>query len=659
MLLLVTGCRVSDALTEVIYDQSSATIDYDNPTKILINDSTSDKETDQLAAQETSNDSSVYSNTVQNLVVYSSDPNTQGFTAKKSAFNDPPDFEGIEASEEVCFVETDDPNAFKHAPTIQEEEQPQEEEPEEQPEQIVASPTATSTTEKQLPATSTGKAKDKEGQTPEEEEEEPSDSGEGTEKPEGDDPQPEETEEQEGGNDDADVPVAYDTSDPTAEPPKVGKIAAFGPAATIVQMIGGKGALVATDADTLASSFSSVFDTSGIVAGWTGSGTSATTMDVDAIISSGANTVLVYAGNYLKNGLSNDDLDKLNKAGITQTVLYNMFSSGNIKQDVRAVGEMLSEATDIQYAGETMTRASDYVTFHDDVVSRAASANGGLAGSVMYQGTGDSNAPAFSSATPKYTLVIDAFEDSRYVGGTKNGWSPSSGLAFASAGYNSTPFSYYIQAGGLINNAADKTVKDDGGEAVAWQFHVNNFSFKNSQWVGAIAEVANAVTGYSLLTTTENLHGIYPFGKSFGSDAFPKVIVTSKDIETKLIANSADPNGTWHPYGFVSDGVFSMMGPASSIPSCIGFNGNDTSQTANLFASGRVTDDDIIVNPTGLFSDWTKGTPESFLEAAWVNDVAKGSSAIDWKGLTEQFYQKFYDYSLTATDWNTMNPEGA
>ena len=129
-LCLMTGCRASDALKEIIYTQTAETVDYDNPQKYYINDSTADQTSDQVSASETSEDQTP-SDTVQNLVVYSSDPNQDTFTAKKSAFSDNPDFNGIEASEEVFFYKSDDKDAVDHTVTKKEEddEDKKEEEP--------------------------------------------------------------------------------------------------------------------------------------------------------------------------------------------------------------------------------------------------------------------------------------------------------------------------------------------------------------------------------------------------------------------------------------------------------------------------------------------------------------------------------------------------
>ena len=663
----LSGCRISDALTEVVYDQTSDIIDYDNPTKIYVNDSTADQESDQFSAKEVSDDTDVVSSTVQNLVVFSSNPNTQGFTTKKSVWSKTPDFRGLEASETVAFVKSDDADAFDHPLTIEEPE----EEPQQEPEvvqQTTPDPNAEPVSSGAASPTEKTADTDKSGGTGETGddgwEDIPADAGTGSASGSGDSgsaPDPGETEEG-GGNGNGEVPVAYDAADPTADPPKADKIAAFGPAATIVQMIGGKGALAATDSDTAASKFADVFaDSMGEIAvGWSGDGADASDMNVDAIVSSGAKTILVYMGDYL-DGLSDADRQALSKAGITLTVIYPLNSSGNIKRDVEVVGQVLSESKNIQHAGNTERRASDYASFHDRVVKAAADAHGGLAGDTVYQTGGDDDVPGFSSESPKYTLLVDAFDASAsYTGSEISGWKPSDGLAFASGGYSDTPVSYYIQAGGLVNTIAERTNSTASGEYVVWQFTANSFKFKRRDWNGgSVTDDASTIASdsLSLVTTPYDEHAMFAYGQSLGTDAFPRLVAKSSSIRQELLTNSADPNGLYHPYGFLdfdAGSAYSSFGPVSAVIACLGVNGA-SSGNENIYASGSIDEDDVVVNPTGLFSDWTAGTVESFLESAWANDVVlDGGSKVDWQGCVNDFYSEFYGYGLSSSDWNYM-----
>lgn len=662
--LVLGGCRDTDALKEIIYSQTADIIDYDNPSKFYINDATADEESENVAALETSEDASARSDTVQNLVVYSSDPNTEGYTAKKSVFSPTPDFEGIEASEEVTFVLSDDPDAFDHAPTV---DVPEDEPEPDQHQEATADPDASvnpdATVAVEGGASSgrasrgdgTGEGGGGDGDAPN-----PDDPGDKT--PQGDEPEPVDQGEG-GGNDDGDVPVAYDASDPTADPPQVESIAAFGQAAVLVQMIGGPGALAAADANTLDSSFAAAVDTSAIARGWSQDGSDAAMMDVDAVVSSGADAILAYKGDYLDAGLTPEGKSKLSKAGVQVVVIYAFTNSANIKQNASVVGSMLQGSSKAAYGGEAESRALSYRERHDRVVNACASANGGLAGSTMYQ-SGADQASRFTSKDSVYTLLLDDFDDTAAYKGTKLGdWTPQGGLAFASAGCSTTPVSYYIQAGGLVNSAAANTSRDAAGPVVAWQFQTNQFPFALKEWTGGDVTRSASMPAQdgdfcgSLLSTPYSLN-MLGLGRSFGSPSMPKIIAKTTTIKNQVIANSGKESGVYHAYAFTNMGRYNMTGPNQYASSCIGYDSLAAAEE-NLFPKGKIPDGSIVVNPTGLFCDWTQGTVESFLEAAWVNDVVNDeSSPVGWKNEVAGFYSWAYGYTLTSADWSKLNPEG-
>lgn len=631
---LVTGCRASDSLKEIVYDQSAEAIAYDNPNKVLINSSIAKQTSDVVAALDYAVDSKRATDETQNVVVYSSQPNAAEYGTKRSAFAKSPQFRGIEASESVFFYLSKEADAVDH-PVSEEEDEPQET-PEEPP---AAGGAGAGTPNSSEGDDDTG-----------------DDGGDGDANAAPESPSVKPTEADEGKSDGGDVTVGYDSTDPNQDPEQVDKIAAYGEMAVVVQMVGGKNALAATDAKTLDGGFAKVFKTKDVARGWSDGGT-AKGIDVDAIIKSGADTILVDSGQYFKS-LSSKDVKKLNKAGVTQTVVYPMSNTQYLKLNVKSVAQMLCESETAEYASTAISRANDYVAFHDRVVKACASANGGLAGKKQYQAGKDTTCTTFAGEDAQYTLLIDEYDaTATYTGSSKKGWTPSKGLAFASAGYSTTPVSYYLQAAGLINNAAELTTRSDTGKLAVWQFLTNTFPFKASQWTGnSTTKSAKAGTDYSLLTTSVNEMSTLPFGSSFGSSVFPTLIVTSESIKTALINNSALENGTYHPYSHVkSTGVIDgyKVAEDSNIFTCIGFDG-DKSTTENLLGS-TIGEEHIAVNPRGLTGSWTEGSVEAFLEAAWANDVVNaGSEAVGWESELKSFYQEFYDYTLTDADLATI-----
>ncbi len=101
--------------------------------------------------------------------------------------------------------------------------------------------------------------------------------------------------------------------------------------------------------------------------------------------------------------------------------------------------------------------------------------------------------------------------------------------------------------------------------------------------------------------------------------------------------------------GGVTDGFGCNIG-GQVLYSCMGSDGSKSKGDGaeNLLGSS-IPSSSIAVNPKGLFSDWTQGTVESFLEAAWVSDeVNDNANGVDWKQEATDFYKEFYDYDLNA-----------
>lgn len=656
LLLCASGCRASDALTEVIYTQSTDNIDYDNPQKFYINDPTSDEKSDQVSASETSKNEQKADDTEQNLVVYSSTPNTDAYTAKKSAFSDNPDFNGIEASEKVFFYKSNAKDALDHTVTKKEKNDTtkKKQDDEAQPNQAGSTGDVVAQDEEQ------GGGGGGKTSVPEE-------SSDGTKN---------------DGTGDSDAAagkqarkadptrVAYDSSDPTQETPSVSKIAAFGTYATIVELVGGKGSLVATDADTLSSDFSKVFDTSKVAKGWSDGG-SIGKMNVEKIVSSGAEVILATNSSYLE-GLSNSDFGKISKAGIKVVVMRPMTTSQYIKKNVTTVGKMLDGSSAGEHAAQASERASDYCDFHDRVLSACIQANGGsYAGKTVFQSGNRSDVDASGTDADKsaYTLLVDGYDkNARYTGtsfGSAN-WAPARGLAYASAGYSSSPVSYYIQCGGLVNNAAALSSAKSSGEIPVLQFNPNQFNFASKNWSGitvsllsdqSINNLGDSSGSRPLLDSGQNSSNRTGLGSGFGTDSFPKLITTSRSIKSAIIDNSKKSNGLYHPYGWVSTEGSSRNIEAFGVNignavmySTIGVDGSNSGSESKNALGSSIPSSAIEVTPHGVFASWVEGgTVESFLEAAWVSDVVKGEDGVDWDQEAKDFYSEFYDYKNLKT----------
>ncbi len=663
-LAVIAGCRDSDALKEIIHDQNASIIDYDDPSKFWINDSTAEEESNQVSSLEVSEEDPD-SEQIQNLVVYSSDPNTEGFTAKQSIFSPYPDFTGLEASETVFFYYSDSVDALEREVTSIEEEEEQEEDPEDEPEEEEDEQTPQQTATTTTDGTGGAGTTDTGGTVPGEAL--PSDDGgtsgdEGPENPNDDSPTTGPTNFTDGVGDWKSPTVAFDVSNPDADIPSFESVAAYGQLAVIVQMIGGDGALAATDAETLAS-FSTYGVACSAVEAWTLSdgdiSANPQNIDVEAIVASGADAIIVTDSQSYTYYLSDEQLQYLEDNGVQWVNVRVMNTSSYIKSNVTTVGEMLQGSSKAAYGSEASSRAAEYVSRHDAMVTAA---NGGLAqvvgaynisSGIAYQASGDADGLGWSDNDATYTVLIDYWDASA----TYSSLSLASGLAFATVGYSATPVSYYIQAGGSINNAAAFFPSSAQGVAPVHQFG-GEWSASNIQGLSLDVSITTSGELWALLDSRLNFSENTGIGWGLGSSAMPKIIVTSSSIKEAILANSALDSSAYHAYSFTGGDLITnaigltyagYAGGLTTAWACIGNNG--TSGVAGdpnpVYPSGVIDADDILVNPSGLFCDWTEGTVESFLESGWVAAYINGTySASTWASEVQSFYSWAYGISV-------------
>ncbi len=636
---LMSGCRASDALKEIIYDQDATIIDYDNEDKFYISNDEAEEENENLPSEQYENTEEVTEQT-QNIVVYGSEPNSAQYETKQSVWAAIASFFGIEASGTVSFYLSDDENATEQDIQSDEDEEDEDDE-EENAEQVAGGST--------LNTDLAGTAASAEAEETTEEETD------------------------EGGTDEGDLEVADDAgldgfvdSDLTGDyvdVPTANSIAAYGDVAVLVQMIGGEGALAAADSELLSGSFSSVFAKHGsanITVAWSDDGETSDNLNVDAVIESGAAALLVPSGDYLTKAQKK----ALKAAGVEVYRVYAMTNSKYIKKNAKTIGEMLDAAEGIEYAGEAAQRAADYIEFHDNLVATVAeSANGDsktLAGSATYE---KKNSTKYSyDSTAKYTLLIDGWDSSAVYSAKIDGWSPTStGAALSTVGYATTPVSFYIQVGGLVNNAA-YSGGSTSGQIICWQFNSNIAAFNKGKWTyaaGGLVDLSlnigvNTAHAWNMSLFTPEMgsnSGSASADDNFGTENFPTVIAATQEIKELFIASSADEDSIYHPFSLAEGswiaycGVYTSGG--SAVYGTIGVDG-----TTQLFEDGVIPDDAVVVNPHGLFSSWTEtGSAEAVLECAWVNDVVnEDSEAVGWEDYVVEFYETFYDYSLSSAE---------
>ena len=666
--ICMSGCKDSDALKKIVYDQLSENVDHDSEVKFYLSDDTSSQKSDKVSAFETS-DSATSSKEVQNLVVYSSTPNASKYTTKKSLWDPNPSFTGLEASSAVSFYKSDDPNAPKElAADTQEQEEEQESQEEDgataddsKAGNLVSS-TSKNTKVQDAPEASGDGGTEKVAEDKGTSGETKSDKGSGSDDSE------------DGDNDDGDKSMEVDTTDPTQEAPKVNSIAAYGDIAVLVQMVGGEGALAAADADLLSSKFKKVFDKEGagsIKTGWSGSGGDGAA-DVDAIVSSGADCVLVLS----ESELTKSQRTKLKNNNVKIVTMYRMSNTKYVKKNVQTIGDMLAESTELKSGLDPADMAQQYVDFVKGLLEDAcATANGGkktLAGNETFE-LKNTTEYEYDADGCSYTLLLDEYdEDAKFLDDI-NGWTPvTDGVFLSQLGYRNRATSFYMQAGGLVNNAAFKGA-DTTGLYIAHQFNANTGTFdktcfSKTDLIGKSLTREELGSGWDSTlfcvdTGDTSDTSISNLSLNFGTERFPRVIVTSEEAKEALVENSADPDGFYHPYGLTKSSIGGFFGKqtsgGSSVISCIGVPESDST---NLFATGEdaaaIPEENVEVNPTGLFSSWTDGTSaEAVLEAAWICDVVNigcDKTSTGWKNYVKDFYSTFYRYSITDSEIAAM-----
>lgn len=408
-------------------------------------------------------------------------------------------------------------------------------------------------------------------------------------------------------------------------PDDVSTIAATGQYAIITQMLGGSGGLVAADAATLEKiAASGAFPgegTENIAVGWSGAGNEAGSIDLDAIISSGADCVLT--SNTASN-LTEADRAALLEAGIDVLLMPDIGTAdtpdANIVQAVQLIGDVLRGSPNTAYDAADM--AARYVQMHDETISACVQQNGGYSYKFLnnasytgiYQGTGVGMPTANVSSARVATAFIDSWYGASvgqvasqrvysrvkmaYLSETTDMLDCSDGVGMSMPGSATGNFpliDYYLQCSGVVNNAYE------------------GYKPASSLSEGGVSLPTPVVAGSTLGLGLEGLitpRGI-PSGLWFsqtgdqdslsawtlvGDGAFPGVIVRDDAIAQSLLSSASKVNGFYN----VGQSYY------------------------------------VYVMPSGLAGSWADGTVESFLTAPWAygcfqsgNDFTSASTYVD------------------------------
>ena len=640
----LSGCNLSDTVTETIYEQNPEN-EVDDTRTILVNDP----------------NATVVSDTLPKLVTSDTDDNEQDTTADLPRYGGDTS-EMLTAKPTESTVEddqtTDNPSQADSNPdTSTVIDDPGEQETEQTGEGSAGNDTSSkSSSKKGRKKGSKGKGKgssnttdddagrgdkaNKKGKNPDAEGKKPDKTGKGKK------------------NEKNEVKVYEDYGEFPEIPEDVQHVTAVGQAAVIVSMLGGapnETPLVGADADFVNDEWiQKVLENKGallVKSAWEGDGTSEGDLeDVQDIIDLDPDLCFVTEG---EATFTEEQENALLDENIIVYVLPDMSKASKIVQAVTIVGDIL-EAGGNEKAGDL---AEQYEQMHEDFVKDMLNRNQGMAGGYDYE----NEKTVDSSATSMYSLFISDWDyDARYQ--DPSGFlSTPRGVGVADVGFSEHPVSYYMSVGGVSNTAACGDFRKLGGQsAPVWQFSCSQAPCTWDSW----SYIDRSKVSYELRGNGFSLALLYAGGDGegygLGTDSYPGVIVDTSKMREAMLAQAQKEGDVYYAYpvassskgGVISSSMVGYNNGSSLVASSIGMSGKGAASVLND-GSGNVEPYHVYVNPHGLFCDWAAGSVESFLEAGWVYKTFRNED-YDLDSEVKAFYRDFYDYGLSQDDLDAI-----
>ncbi len=592
MPLGLAGCKESLKLTEIIYDQTSEDIDYDNPMKILVQDENAEETSDALP------------------LIGEEDPED---------------------------TEQDDP------------------EPDEEQNQDDSTPSlisgdsgtgATSNNSGDQQSSSGSGMSSGTGTSTEQGD------GDGESSDGNDDEGGTDTDGTSGARSGGDLTYYNDYGDYAEVPTGVDYVAAVGELATVVSMlVGDQGALKYCDAewksrDNLSRVLGSRYN-SNVLAAWNGDGTDAGDISdewIDALIADEElEAVLVMSGT---TTLTSSQITRLRQAGIiVLDGMPDMTTASHITSLVSYLGELFAEGDE----GWTIaqSRADAYLSFHDNLLDSVSNLVGTSA-------TDSNGAPVYSSSSEGdiYTVYVDSWAiNVTYADSAYTALDVSNGVGIVRLGHLWSPLTYYMSVGGAVSTAGESAFS---GTTYLWQFNSNtvaaNFTqtglvtrtYTSGNWYDYTMTVNDDEEGLgtesfpAVVVKTQQMKTLMEADKSSSNQSLYKVYSQQVATEGSVTNRWVGPIGTGNTNSLVR---YSTIG-------VLGFQGSGSS--GQLVSGANYS---IYVNPEGLFESWTDGSIESVLETAWTAWRFRGAlSQSDVENYIRTFYSNFYGYTLSDSE---------
>jgi len=424
-------------------------------------------------------------------------------------------------------------------------------------------------------------------------------------------------------------------------PEGVSTVATAGPYATVVEMLAGRGALVAADQEWIEEATKlGLFPGEGLedmARGWSGDETVGYEPDIDAIIAADPDVVLV---DNVALSFSDADTARLQAAGIDVVVMPRLGDpdtpDADITKAVSIAGELLSDAEDIQF--DTAAMADTYVSLHDEVIDACLQANGGYSYKMVYgtgfpaiyQGVSDGGVETANLSSTRYTTAfIDSWTTdvhatsvgirrygnaTLYLDDEEIDASEGAGLSATGSSKNFLVIDYYLQVSGVVNNSYEGIKPVSGGNGLSSDpYLVVPGGTRNL--ITPTTAVSSRATPSALWYSPSSL-ALVSNWICVGDASFPLLLVKTEDIAQRVVASANKVNGLYNvgkPYV-------------------------------------------VQVVPTGFSGSWADGTVESFLLSSWTAGLYKNDGDLSTcQSYTDRFYVTFYRCGSegVVSDFNT------
>lgn len=387
-------------------------------------------------------------------------------------------------------------------------------------------------------------------------------------------------------------------------------VTAVGAAASIVEMIGGAGRLAGSNEDFLNSGWGNVLlsDLGDICQWWSGTGAGSIGEEsFGALLGTDRLDVCFEISG--QNTFTDEQVERIEKAGKACVVLYPLDSIQHLKDDVAIVGQVMNvRSGDEKDCGEV---AALYSGWADEILSDVSSKTSSGALYTVYIGAWDSDAvyelsmSGFSMALPETPDLTGSY---------------GSGLAVAWSGSSSTLIRELMSDANIKHTIHSSLKGKNGGIYITPMIQNMNPLISGSYYQYNVSVMPSYAYGmYTLIDGTT--YGL-------GSGICPALIVADTGVRDAITSS-----WFWTRFPNTGNGYYYAPG--------------QDGQSYNYYSTTAYSSYEIHVTPTGL-QNWAEGSVESPLEAVWLAYRFYGAyNDGDIRSYVYNFYNTFFGAELT------------